>query len=994
MKNPKIILNLILLIFTIVGFSGLLYLGSAFPVDLISSKGDNSFANNGDPNYNITQITDNNRQEYRVKVHNGLVVWEGYQAITGDEHIYLYDSFTGITSQLSTGSQQIREPDIHNGLVVWRTHTWYDLSRVWVYNHSTGITTRILSSKKWDFWDTKIHNGQVTCVGNGGSPEWNEIWFYDCKKGIPTRVTYTHGYEDWWPKIHNGLVTWQAGGRHGQSRGWEVFLYNSSTGQITQVTKNSVDDQVPKIHDGIVAWRQYDENDYEIMMYDSDKNITTQITDNDYDDGGHWIHNRLLTWCGYDGNDYEIFFYDLNTGITTQVTDNNYDDRGTTHHNGQIVWNQYDGFDYEIMIYDLNTGIMTQITENDYDDYVTSIHNGQITWVRWDGNDYDIFLATPTMDSTPPVITIDYKLGERTDGNPGKWNIIADDDESGINEDTITVLIDGEFAGDILGDYDVPNTLGEHTIYVEVENNDGYLGFESDSVTIIDDDTSYPEMIYIYTGDGTDGNPGEVIVTASDDSGLSVDPSGAYPVPNSLGTHNFMFTATDNDNDRVDDALTRTVEITIDIIDDDSAPPEILIDYTGSGLDSDPGYFEWNVFDLDSGISEINITISYESTEGSDDYVINLEGTEAGTWNLPPNLGVYTLEISVRDNDNDRTLIVDSLTTELTRDQDILDDDVVSPELSNLILIPSIFEINISFTAIDESGIGDISTFINGELIEPITQIQYGNTYSFIFENKWLFQSGVSEVVIQVEDGDDDRPNDVLTSFITGAFENVLYPTYEYIIWQLEELKNYIDENSCPHVVRSLNRKLTQAQDHLYEAFNYFEDGSITCALFHDYLAKLFIRFAEHRTEIFNRKGLIEDYHAEYIIDSLHEIRNNIVLLMGASTGEEQAYEIALIEVELLNLKDFIEDEIPCCVGRCLSAKISCSAKLLELALFKISKGYSIDCILEYTQCKLEHAITKINFLLEKCKIPEDVANYLIEKISSIIEDIEAIKNN
>lgn len=154
------------------------------------------------------------------------------------------------------------------------------------------------------------------------------------------------------------------------------------------------------------------------------------------------------------------------------------------------------------------------------------------------------------------------------------------------------------------------------------------------------------------------------------------------------------------------------------------------------------------------------------------------------------------------------------------------------------------------------------------------------------------------------------------------------------------------------------------------------------------------VQITEFKVELLNRCDRITDEQVDYIIDSIHTIRNNIVLIMGASIGEEQAYKIALIEVELLNLKDFIEDEIPCCVGRCLSAKISCSAKLLELALLKISMGYTIDCILEYTQCKLEHAIMKINLLLEKGKIPEDVTYYLIEKISSIIGDIEQLKNN
>ena len=51
-------------------------------------------------------------------------------------------------------------------------------------------------------------------------------------------------------------------------------------------------------------------------------------------------------------------------------------------------------------------------------------------------------------DKTPPIITIEYQDGDGTDGNPGKWNVSAYDDESGINEDTINILINGEFCLD------------------------------------------------------------------------------------------------------------------------------------------------------------------------------------------------------------------------------------------------------------------------------------------------------------------------------------------------------------------------------------------------------------------------------------------------------------------------------------------------------------------------------------------------------------------
>ncbi|MFX1418424.1 MAG: hypothetical protein ACFE9N_05835 [Promethearchaeota archaeon] len=641
----------------------------------------------------------------------------------------------------------------------------------------------------------------------------------------------------------------------------------------------------------------------------------------------------------------------------------------------------------------------------------------------------DLIAAKPVADYSPPTININYQDGDGTDGNSGKWNVNAYDPESGINQETIDVLIDGQFAGDTLGEYNVPNTLGEHTIYVEVENNDGISASRSESIIIMDDDVTPPEIEIQYIGSGFDSNPGyfewnvyddqlnyhessaydldsglfniNISVTYESTEGLDDykiylegTETGSWNLPYNLGIYTIEIFARDNDFDRPDDSLSNILSISSTIIDDDVAPPEIEIQYIGSGFDSNPGCFEWNIYDLDSGLSEINIAVTYESTEGLADYTINLDGTETGSWNLPPFLGIYTIEIFARDNDNDRTLIVDSLTTELTKEQEIIDDDVDPPELANLIITPDIFEINVTFDAIDYSGIGDISIFINGELVEPITQLQDGNTYSYAFENQWLFDMGTSEVLIQVDDDDNDRPNDALSSSVTGTFENVLLQMYEYVIWQLEELKNYIDENLCCCIARCLIIKLNLAICHLYKALNHIENNEITCALIHDCLAKLFVGLAEHKTEIINKKGCIEDIHAEYIIDTLHDIRNNIVLLKGATVGSEQAFSIALIEVRLLNLKDFIEDQIHCYIGKYLRGMISCSAKLLELALIKISKGESIECILNCVQWKLDHILSKINCLLEKGKISEEVANYLIENISEIIESIEVIKTN
>ncbi|MHA2398881.1 MAG: hypothetical protein ACXADU_08320 [Promethearchaeota archaeon] len=167
---------------------------------------------------------------------------------------------------------------------------------------------------------------------------------------------------------------------------------------------------------------------------------------------------------------------------------------------------------------------------------------------------------------------------------------------------------DGKYEYHFVGPIIINTSIIEENVslIVRVEY---YLNFLMDeyvekleSFNLIDDDESSPEISYIYTGDYTDGNPGELIISVLDDAGLFVDPSGNYSVPNSLGSHKFSFSAVDDDNDRSDDRLESNKEIWINITDDDTAYPEISYVYTGDGTDGNPGELIVNASDF-SGLS-------------------------------------------------------------------------------------------------------------------------------------------------------------------------------------------------------------------------------------------------------------------------------------------------------------------------------------------------------------------------------------------------------
>lgn len=208
------------------------------------------------------------------------------------------------------------------------------------------------------------------------------------------------------------------------------------------------------------------------------------------------------------------------------------------------------------------------------------LYTGPFT-ISTDGINYVYFYSTDTAgneeemnsamviidtDITGPVITIIY-TGDATDGYPGYWTITVVDPESGIS--AVTVEIDGILIGTASGDYAVPNALGLHTIRVNATNGDLEVGIEdqefstlSETVTIIDDDTTAPQIAIIHTGDATVSDPGFWTVTVSDlESGIAsllVEIDGApagtiagdYAVPASEGEHTIVVTAYNGDLDR------------------------------------------------------------------------------------------------------------------------------------------------------------------------------------------------------------------------------------------------------------------------------------------------------------------------------------------------------------------------------------------------------------------------------------------------------------
>ncbi|MFX1495308.1 MAG: hypothetical protein ACFFBZ_13575, partial [Promethearchaeota archaeon] len=277
-------------------------------------------------------------------------------------------------------------------------------------------------------------------------------------------------------------------------------------------------------------------------------------------------------------------------------------------------------------------------------------------------------------DKTPPEISILYEGVQYID-DPGVWHVSIEDLESGL--DFIIISVNGieemyDLQGELSISYDipVPAIIGMNTIMVTATNDDKeFVGdqetsTESGWVKIFADLTppiiNHPEDIaYAYE---TTGNT--ITWIASDDHpdiftvlidggfyGSGVWESGSPIIVNIdgllIGTYEFAITVYDTYGNFAED----TVLVSVHEV--DNTPPNIYIRYDGHYVENAPG--DWTVYlwDEESGLGEVYITISFEG-EIYYEFQENLDGIESKLYKAPLQgiVGIHTINVIAKNDIN------------------------------------------------------------------------------------------------------------------------------------------------------------------------------------------------------------------------------------------------------------------------------------------------------------------------------------------------------
>lgn len=192
-------------------------------------------------------------------------------------------------------------------------------------------------------------------------------------------------------------------------------------------------------------------------------------------------------------------------------------------------------------------------------------------------------------------------------------------------------------------------------------------------------------------------------------------------------------------------------------------------------------------------ISLHNLTLGYGLLSGE------LINPSNGILLLPPNDSiVITLQIipqhlgsetfSIRVESLGDVQLNATLQSTLT----VLDDDAVSPLITNISVNTTLQLVTIQLEVIDSSGVTMVNLTVDQEAVEPLSYSQDDTTHSISLQNEWGMDFGLHMVTITITDQDDDRPNDSLMSIAESTFVITQEDMRHYVLWEIDQLDEAI----------------------------------------------------------------------------------------------------------------------------------------------------------------------------------------------------------
>ena len=283
---------------------------------------------------------------HRIRIDDGIVVWDQ------NDDIFMREIESGIETQITDDVDVQRLPEIKDGVIVWTNETDRNFYK---YEIATGTQTQLTGIVSRRANPIGFDGSRIVISGDCRStPRTLRVYdVLDSSEEVIANGSVTRGSAF---AISGNYITYFTPSVVPHS----YVLYNMQDSSLFSLTRSAPGLRCLVSRDGTYTidyptsisgdkvvwmdWRDSGNPDgpYNIFMYDISTGEETQITDHSGDQRVPSISGDKIVWADARGGDYDIYMYDIETGIEIQITDEPGDQLNPSISGNDIVWHTDD----------------------------------------------------------------------------------------------------------------------------------------------------------------------------------------------------------------------------------------------------------------------------------------------------------------------------------------------------------------------------------------------------------------------------------------------------------------------------------------------------------------------------------------------------------------------------------------------------------------------------------------------------------------------------
>jgi beta propeller repeat protein len=284
-----------------------------------------------------TKVTDDEKLQADFAVYGDLIAWT--EGVLGGEVFYpqvmMYDISTNQKTQITTGIAERVDVDIYEDKIVWAEYKDGNFG-IYMHDLSTGIETQLTSSTKQQRHPS-IYEDKIVWSDNrnDGVNEFNvDVFMHDLSTGQELQIT-NHEEPQAKPKIYGDKIIWddyrnylpfpgcnpETEPRGCKVANVDVYMYELSTGQETQLTTSTRSQENSDIFEEMVVWEEMNfvRHKVDVWLLDLSTGQETRINSDESSGQFPRIDSNRVVWTDYRDSDFDVFMYDLSTNLERQL---------------------------------------------------------------------------------------------------------------------------------------------------------------------------------------------------------------------------------------------------------------------------------------------------------------------------------------------------------------------------------------------------------------------------------------------------------------------------------------------------------------------------------------------------------------------------------------------------------------------------------------------------------------------------------------------------